>query len=62
MNEHMFIHIKSFHVQIHNFRFLGTKIFFFFQMLTLKDFYAATLINNIEVVAKKKRKFNNFYR
>lgn len=51
MNEHMFIDIKSFHVQIHNFIFLGTKVFFL-QMLMLKDFYAATLINNIEVVVK----------
>lgn len=50
MNERMFIDIKSFLVQIHNFRFLGTKVFFF-SNLTLKEFYPVILINNIEVVA-----------
>lgn len=29
MNERMFIEMKSFQEQIHNFRFLGTKVFFF---------------------------------
>lgn len=31
-------------------------------MLTLKDFYDITLMNNVEVIAKNKMTFNNFYR